>query len=332
MKPKRVRVSVGTAAVLGLEECRLDVKPTTAYLMTYSESGCIANCAFCPQARESTSKKTLLSRILWSVFPIENVLEGLQSISGKTLRRICIQVVNYPGFFEDTVSLLKEIKKATDLPVSMDTPPLSRPQMERLKEEGLERISIPIDAATPELFNEVKGRALGGPYKWNAHLEALGKAVEVFGAGRANTNLIIGLGETEKEAAALIQRLMDMDVTTGLFALTPIRGTILAERSPPPLESYRRLQMARHLITRGLSHYEDMEFDEAGRLSGFGVSRETLEGVVDIGEAFQTSGCPGCNRPYYNERPSGPFYNYPRKLTSKEARREAAKMGVYLDS
>jgi len=44
---------------------------------------------------------------------------------------------------------------------------------------------------------------------------------------------------------------------------------------------------------------------------------------LGTGEAFRTSGCPGCNRPYYNERPSGPFYNYPRGLTEEEARREA---------
>jgi biotin synthase len=24
-----------------------------------------------------------------------------------------------------------------------------------------------------------------------------------------------------------------------------------------------------------------------------------------------TSGCPNCNRPYYNETPSGPILNYP---------------------
>ena len=37
---------------------------------------------------------------------------------------------------------------------------------------------------------------------------------------------------------------------------------------------------------------------------------------------FETSGCPGCNRPYYNERPGGMLYNYPRPLTAAEAARE----------
>ncbi|MEM2915121.1 MAG: radical SAM protein, partial [Candidatus Bathyarchaeia archaeon] len=43
-----------------------------------------------------------------------------------------------------------------------------------------------------------------------------------------------------------------------------------------------------------------------------------LRKIIRTGEPFKTSGCPGCNRPYYNERPGGPIYNYPRKPTSKE--------------
>jgi len=43
-----------------------------------------------------------------------------------------------------------------------------------------------------------------------------------------------------------------------------------------------------------------------------------LEEALELGSPFQTSGCPGCNRPYYNEKPSGPIYNYPRSLTREE--------------
>ena len=35
-------------------------------------------------------------------------------------------------------------------------------------------------------------------------------------------------------------------------------------------------------------------------------------------KAFETPGCDGCNRPFYNETASGPIYNYPRKLTDEE--------------
>ena len=46
-----------------------------------------------------------------------------------------------------------------------------------------------------------------------------------------------------------------------------------------------------------------------------------LEGysLRQLAQAFQTSGCPGCNRPYYNERPGHVPYNYPRPLNADEA-------------
>ncbi len=322
MVPERLRVSIGTASVLGLTECWLDEKPTTAYLMTYTEDGCIANCAFCPQARGSLSSRSLLSRVLWPDYATEEVVEGLKQQDG-IISRVCIQAVNYPGFFDDVLALLRKVVEAADLPVSLDTIPLNRDQMETLRDAGLDRISTPLDAATPELFDEVKGRSAGGPYTWEGHLEALGAAVEVFGEGRIFTNLIVGLGETEEEAMGLVQRLVEAGVITALYAFTPVEGTKLADRPQPNLNAYRRIQLARHLITKGLAQFETMEFREGGRVEDFGVDVDTLKLALADGEAFQTSGCPGCNRPYYNERPSGPFYNYPRRLTAAEAKREA---------
>ncbi len=221
-----------------------------------------------------------------------------------------------------------EIKKVRDIPVSIDTAPLTRPQMEELKNAKLDRIGIPLDLATEELFDNVKGEHVSGPYHWDEHLEALSMAVEVFGAWKVLSNLIIGLGETEEEAVGLVQRLMDMGVETGLFAFTPIQGTALSKEEQPPLDAYRRIQLARHLITRGIASIHGMEFDDGGRITGFGVDEETLAFILESGEAFLTSGCPGCNRPYYNERPSGPFYNYPRRLTEEEAVREAKLLGL----
>ena len=43
-----------------------------------------------------------------------------------------------------------------------------------------------------------------------------------------------------------------------------------------------------------------------------------LERVITQTDAFLTSGCPGCNRPYYTSRPTGPIYNYPKKLNERE--------------
>lgn len=328
MHPENVRVSIGAAAVMGLIRVRMDVKPTTAYLMTYTEEGCVANCAFCPQARSSPSEKGLLSRVVWPAFSTKEVIEGLKRPANGAFDRVCIQAVNYRGFLDDVRGLLKSVGDASGLPISLDTPPLGRRELVKLRDDGLDRVSIPLDAATPELFEEIKGAKVDGPYRWEGHIKALETAVEVFGAGRVMSNLIVGLGETEEEAVKLIQRLMDMGVETGLFAFTPVPFTDLAGHPPPSVDSYRRIQVARHLITGGMDRFEDMEFDGDGRLRGFGAGAEAILHSVSDGGAFRTCGCPGCNRPYYNERPSGPFYNYPRRLTREEARKESLITGI----
>ena len=321
-------MSTGTAGLLGLDNIKLKVKPTTAYLMTHTEDGCVGNCTFCPQARESPSSKSRLSRVLWPTYPSKDVLEALGRAPEQELRRICIQAVNYPGYFEDVHALLRGIGAATETPVSLDTSPLTREQMQKLKEAGLDRIGIPLDAATPGLFDKVKGSEVKGPFSWDDHMEALRGAVEVFGRGKVMSNLIVGIGETEEEAANFIQELMDMGVQTGLFAFTPIRGTSLHGHPQPPLDSYRRVQVARHLIILRHARSEAMEFDDGGAIVGFGADPGVLAGALEKGDAFCTSGCPGCNRPFYNERPSGPLFNYPRGLTPEEAAREAERLGL----
>jgi len=117
---------------------------------------------------------------------------------------------------------------------------------------------------------------------------------------------------------SMIQWCVDLGVYPGLFAFTPISGTALGNRSPPALGYYRRIQVARHLIVHGKTRYENMTFTKDNRFINLGVPKEQVWKVIKTGSPFITSGCPGCNRPYYNERPSGPIYNYPRKPLLKE--------------
>ena len=109
-----------------------------------------------------------------------------------------------------------------------------------------------------------------------------------------------------------------MSVLPALFAFTPIRGTRLENNSPPPLESYRRVQLMRFLMVNGLVRYEDMHFDDEGKITSFGIASHRLKQIIEDGTPFLTSGCPDCNRPFYNEKPSGPIYNYPRKTSREE--------------
>jgi len=317
--PKMIRVSVGSAIVLNLIRGRLDALPTTAYLLTYRSGKCSANCGFCPQAKTSKSRADMLSRVTWPPFPTEQVLSGIEDAVKKgAIKRVCIQALNYPTVLEDILNLVNEIQSRITMPISVSCQPLRPKEIRELVEAGVDRISIPLDAATEELFNKVKGPLAGGPYLWKEQRETLKKAVQVFGRGRVSTHLIAGLGETEEEMVKTIQWCVNLGIYPGLFAFTPVFGTALENQPQPSLSQYRRLQLAHYLITKGLVQFESMSFDRNGRILDFGVSTQQLRKAISDGSPFITSGCPNCNRPYYNERPGGHLYNYPRHPFPKE--------------
>jgi biotin synthase-related radical SAM superfamily protein len=317
--PRQIRVSVGTAIVLGLLEGKLDAAPTTAYLMTYNADKCTANCGFCPQARTSQSNAELLSRVTWPAFTTKNVLKKITNATQhRKIKRVCIQALNYPQVFTHLAALITAIKQHATIPVSVSCQPLNKENTRRLAEAGADRIGIALDAATEKLFNQIKGAKANGPYRWNQQFTQLRQAVNLFGKGNVSTHLIIGLGETEKEAVNLIQQSVNTGVLPALFAFTPIRGTTLENKPQPTLASYRRIQLARCLITNRHATLTDMHFDTNGKITNFGINKAQLTQIVESGKPFLTSGCPDCNRPFYNEKPSGPIYNYPRNPKPEE--------------
>jgi biotin synthase len=187
-----------------------------------------------------------------------------------------------------------------------------------LAKAGVDRIGIALDAANERFFDRVKGTSAGGPYRWRGVHTLLRVAVGIFGEGNVSTHFIVGLGETELEMVHAVQECVDMGILPALFAFTPVEGTVLADRLQPRVDVYRRVQLARYLIVKGIASAEDMCFNDEGGLVDFGVSKPVILNAVESGEPFLTSGCPDCNRPFYNERPSGPFYNYPRSVRAEE--------------
>ncbi|MBS7624098.1 MAG: radical SAM protein [Candidatus Bathyarchaeia archaeon] len=315
---ERVRVSIGSAIVLGLVKGVINAKPTTVYLLTYREGRCSANCAFCPQARDSTSRADMLSRVIWPDFTLSDVVSSIiRSVENGEIKRVCIQALNYAGVQRDLEYLVSKIRSTCEVPISVSCQPLTPEDMRMLLSAGVERISIALDAVTEEIFSRVKGELANGPYRWRLHLNSLRDAVRVFGRGKVTTHLIAGLGESEEEFISMMQKCVDEGVFPALFAFTPIQGTRMANHPRPPITYYRKLQIAHYLITHRIRRYEDMAFMD-GRLINFGLPNEDLMRIILTGEPFKTSGCPGCNRPYYNEDPRGPIYNYPRDLNAKD--------------
>jgi biotin synthase len=250
------------------------------------------------------------------------ITEIEEAVKTHQISRVCLQTLNDPTIFREILGLTRAILSRVSVPISVSCQPLDRNNMQTLADAGIDRITIPLDAATEELFETVKGNRVGGPYVWETQLQALRTAVEIMGTGRVGTHLIVGLGETEREITERIQWCVGNGVYPGLFAFTPIPGTFLEKRPQPPLASYRRLQVAHYLLTTRETEYNKMHFSADGTIIDFGISKRQLMQVIDRGSPFETSGCPRCNRPYYNEKPSGPIYNYPRPPLLEEIKRQ----------
>ncbi len=300
----RIRVSYGTAISMGLINAKMLARPTTAYLMTYHNGRCRNNCAFCPQARESRADLKKLSRITWPVFELETVTEKL---GHRGFARICLQTIDYPDLVRDVLSIL-EAFRPLGLPVSVSITPVEKSVLKRFQELGVDYIGIGLDVASERLYPKIKDSL----YSWDDMWRFTEESIEVFGDGKAFVHLIIGLGESDQEVVETIQRAYDIGAEVSIFAFTPIRGTRLENAEPPTLERYRKIQIALYLIRNEIVRFEDIKFGENGALLSFGLKKDQLERILKD-EAFRTYGCPGCNRPYYNERPKKEPYNFPFK-------------------
>ncbi len=319
--PEYVQTSLAASLTLGFQQGAFhrNAKLKGLNLLLHYAEGCMGSCHFCGLSRsrkESPKGKTFI-RVSWPVYPLEEIIEKTK---GKDqIHRVCISMITHPKALDDTLFVIRRFKQETDLSISvLITPTLIRSDepLKAMREAGADRVGIAVDAATPELFDRLRGRGVGGPHRWDHYWHVVQEAVEVFGRFYVGIHLIVGLGETEKEMVQSIQRGQDMGAYTHLFSFFPEKGSPMEGHSPPPLGQYRRIQLSRWIINEGLGTIGRMKFDDTGRLIDFGMDVGPL---IEMGEPFMTSGCPGkdgkvaCNRPYGNERPSGPIRNFPFK-------------------
>ena len=329
--PDKIRISVGTASKLGFKKIKMNVQTTNCHLLTYSPNGCDANCAFCPQSKytfdhcqDLPDSKKYLSRVIWPEYSLSNLLSTLKnkfpkfSMENDGFQRICLQSLNYAGFEDEVKYILQEIKKVTDIPISVTIPPIPGSSLINFKKIGVERMCFAIDSPTRELFDTIKGEKNSGFYQWDEYIRLLKESVNIFGRGFVSTHLIVGLGESEFEAFNFIKTMKELGITTGLFPFFPIKHTKFENKERFSINNFRKMQLGKFLIDTGRKKIEDFKFNDSDEITTFNISREELLKIIEISAPFQTSGCPGCNRPYYTSSPSEEQYNYPRPLSINE--------------
>ncbi len=292
----KIRASIGTLAKLGIVSLKLLAEPTTAYFLQYSPYGCLAHCMFCTQSMHSRSSKELLSRVLWPLIDLDTVLRQWYVVK-PNFKRICIQSVIKLGFIDELIAMTKIFSERTDIPISISITPIPLRYIRIFKNLGVDCIGIGLDASSPQIFMKIQK-----PYSWITYIEFIMKSIEIFGKYSVYVHLIAGLGEDIKEFIDTMLFLHRIGARIALFNYTYVKGT---KRFPGiDIAIYRALQIVRQLIEMDFNPYDYIELKH-GKIKFRKVP------PIDIDKALLTSGCPYCNRPFYNESPYGPIYNFP---------------------
>jgi biotin synthase len=322
--PEYVQMSTAAAITLGIMSGRMYRCSCTRclnLLLTYPE-GCRANCAYCGLARHREAERDYADRnfirVDWPAVPLDTVIEIVaRDPAASPFHRMCISMITHPRSDQDTVTVLERWTARIDpaaIPVSILSNPttMTRQDVARLRDLGADIFTVALDAATPEIFDRTRGKGVHSPHKWSKYWEILMHARDIFGPQKFGAHVIVGMGETEYDVLALVQRLVDLGAHSHLFCFFPEKGSLMDHLPATPRDQWRRVQLARYLIDYRGVRVEHMRFDGAGRVVDFGLPRAELERVIEEGIAFRTSGCPGklredvsaCDRPYGDSPPS----------------------------
>ena len=285
-----LRASYGTLGMLGMVSGKFPYQETAYFML---DGKCVFDCAFCTHARSARSDRKYLSRIVWKEIDIDSARERLKK-SGD-IKRVCLQVVSYKGYFDDTIRAIEAFKFK---PVSVSVRALSVEEVREYFKSGADMVGISIDVVSPKLHEKIRGGKLEDV------LDLLDKTSREF-PKRVTTHIIVGMGETDEELIKTMSWLSQRDITIALFAFTPLKGTKMENAKKPPLDRYRKIQLSRWLLQNKLASLEDFVFDDDGNLLDIKVDYKKY----DYKRAFLTSGCPNCTRPYYNESPARELYN-----------------------
>ncbi|MFH1493606.1 MAG: radical SAM protein [Pseudomonadota bacterium] len=328
--PEYVQLSTAAAITLGLmpgKMFRTECTHCLNLLVTYPE-GCRANCSYCGLARHREETRNYAERnfirVDWPTLSYDEVIERVRAGGDKgQFQRMCISMITHPDSDSDTRILLKKwVQELPHIPVSILSNPTTmvKSDLVQLKDLGAEIFTVALDAVTPEIFEQTRGKSVESPHRWEKYWQTIEWAAEVFGPEKFGAHLICGMGETEREMLEVCQKIRDLGGHNHLFAFFPERGSLMEDWPACDTAQWRRVQLARYVIDYAGGNARAMHFDEQGRLTDYGLPSAEVSRLIQSGTPFRTSGCPGkeddisaCNRPYGDSKPSA-ILSYPFML------------------
>lgn len=320
--PEYVQMSTAAAITLGLIDGQMHRTACTNclnLLVTYKE-GCRANCSYCGLARHREESRDYADRnfirVDWPTARYDDVIEKVKAgKDNSNFERMCISMITHPNSDEDTFVLLEKwVKEVPHVPVSILSNPttMDKSDLQKMKDLGADIFTVALDAVTPAIFDNTRGKKVDSPHTWEKYWQAIEWAAEIFGPEKFGAHLICGMGETEQEMLEVCQKIKDLGGHNHMFAFFPEQGSMMEDWAPVSKDQWRRVQLARFIIDYAGGNYADMSFNAEGQVTEYGLEKEKVDALIASGRPFQTSGCPGkdddeisaCNRPYGDSSPA----------------------------
>jgi len=256
--------------------------------------------------------------VAWPLFPTNLVAEKIAEHQER-VGRVCIAQVQDHRAYDDLIDMTRRVRRLSNVPISalVSATTLNEERLAHIKEAGADIIGVGLDAASPDVFYNTRGKGARGPHDWNYHWRIVRAARQLFGPMKVNCHLIVGLGETDRELVDLFYQLKSEQIAGYLFSFNPEPGTAMQAAPRAPLHRWRRIQLIKHLIEERNLLREAIEFDDAGEIARVNAPDLMVEVAINTGMPFMTNGCPdkdgvmACNRPYGSYRPGEEFRDYP---------------------
>ncbi|HVB26579.1 MAG TPA: radical SAM protein [Mycobacteriales bacterium] len=322
VSPNWVRISMASAIALRFRSGRFsrDFDFGGINLLLNYEDGCRSDCSYCGLARTrpGTYQDKSFIRVEWPLVETDELVDRMARHQAK-LTRLCISMVTHGRSYPDTCEITRRIRARVRTPLSIlvAPPTLNRQRLETFRALGVDMIGVGLDAVTEDLFRRHRTDVPAGGLSWSKYWEVVGDARDVFGAWKVNCHTLVGLGETDRDLLEMFVRLHDRQIFSYLFCFNPEPDSRLGQHPKSPIQRWRRLQLAKHLIETEGQRLEDFRCDDEGGLVRLSGPASVIEGAVASAVPFMTNGCPGesgepgCTRPYGSYQPSESFRDYP---------------------
>ena len=212
---------------------------------------CMYNCAFCASPRlNKDTVKGLTEKTIVEL--VKNALKTDRIVSVSITSGVVDSVDATVNKFVSCVKALKA--EFPDLPIGIEPYIGSREHLLMLKDAGADEIKLNIESPSEEIFKKVCPEL-----EYDLIFKLLEDAVPIFGKGMVTSNIIFGMGETDKELMDVSELLCSKGIIPTLRALriTPLNTDQLKDAigTQPPITPERSIDVA-NMLKKIMERYD----------------------------------------------------------------------------